>query len=208
MKSAQTPSLGMPLAGDILPVLVACVLTPGQDRLLLSSSGLNFGLRRSAWHLLGLLWGGYLTICLAAVGLGALFIAVPGLQILLRVAAGFCMLWLGYRLWHAPAPQAAPTVRALRPLRFGEAVLLQLGNTRSWLVAAALIVGFVPAGERYLEQMLATALVFCLATAPGLVLWTTHGAALQARMRTPSQLRRLQRGMAMITAAAAWLFWL
>ncbi|MEW6120134.1 MAG: LysE family translocator [Pseudomonadota bacterium] len=209
MKPSLTASLGAPLAGDTLLALaayaLATTLAPGPNTLLLLSSGLNYGLRRTGWHLLGILWGTYLAICLAGVGLGALFLAAPGMQTVLRVAAGFYMLWLAYRFWQAAAPQA---VQAPRPLRFGEAVLFQLGNPKVWLMAAAAIAGFVPAGAHYLERMLAAALVFCLAAAPGIVLWAAGGTALQARMRTPSHLRRLRRGMALITAAAAGLFWM
>ncbi|MBT9567919.1 MAG: LysE family translocator, partial [Thiobacillus sp.] len=32
-------------------------VTPGPNNPLLLSSGLNFGLRRTGWHVLGILWG-------------------------------------------------------------------------------------------------------------------------------------------------------
>ena len=206
MRAALTASLATPFAADTLTALVAyalvTTLTPGSNTLPLSGS--NSGLRRTGGHLLGLLWGSYLMICLAGVVLGARFVAAPGVQAVLRVATGVYMLWLASRIWRAAA---LPVVTGLPPVRFGEAVLRQLGNPGAWFVATAVVVGFVPAGERYLERMLATALVFCLATLPGIVLWAMRGARLYAWMRSPSHLRRLQRGMAAITAAAAFLFW-
>lgn len=208
MSAVLTTSLGTPLAGDTLMALVAYALVvtviPGSNNLRLLSARLDIGLRRSGWQLLGMLWGTYLMICLVGVVLGALFVAAPSVQAVLRYVAGFYMLWLASRFWRA---DALPVVPGLQPVRFGEAVLFQLGNPRAWLVATAVIVGFVPAGERYLERMLATALVFCLAALPGIALWAMRGARLHAWMRTPSYLRRLQRGMAAITAAAAFLFW-
>ena len=208
MKATLTASLGTLLAGDTLTALAAYALVvtvmPGLNNLRLLSSGPNFGLRRTGWHLLGMLWGTYLMICLVGVVLGALFMAAPGVQAILRYAAGFYMLWLASRFWRA---DAFPVVPGLQPVRFGEAVLFQLGNPKAWLVATAVIVGFVPADERYLERMLATALVFCLTALPGIVLWSMHRARLQAWMHTPSHLRRLQHGMAAITTAAAFLFW-
>lgn len=208
MSAALTMSLGTPLVGDTLTALVAYALVvtviPGSNNLCLLSAGLDFGLRRSGWHLLGILWGTYLVIYFVGMVLGALFVAAPGVQAVLRYAAGFYMLWLASRFWRT---DALPVVPGLQPVRFGEAVLLQLGNPRAWLVATAVIVGFVPAGERYLERMLSTALVFCLAALPGTALWAMRGARLHAWMHTPSHLRRLQLGTAATTAAAAFLFW-
>lgn len=209
MKTALTTSPGTPLAGDTLTALVAYALVmavmPGSNRLLLLSADPGFSRRLTGWHLLGRLWGIYLMICLAGVVLGALFVATPGLQAILRYAAGFYMLWLAIRLWRAAA---LPIMPGFQPVRFGQAVLFQLGNTGAWLVATAVIIGFVPAGERYLERVLTTALVFCLATLPGIALWITRGARLHAWMRSPSNLRRLKRGMTLITAASALLFWI
>lgn len=209
MSAALTTYLGTPLAGGTLTALVAYTLVvtviPGFNNLRLLSNRFDFGLLRSGLQLLGMLWGDYLVICLVGVVLGALFMVAPGVQTLLRYAAGFYMLWLASRFWRA---DALPRVPGSQPVRFGEAVLFQLGNPRSWLVAAAVIVGFVPTGERYLERMLVTALVFCLAALPGIALWTMRGAGLNAWMRTQSHLRHPQRGMAAITAAAGVLFWI
>lgn len=203
MKAAPTPLLEVPLAGGSLLALVvyavAMAFTPGQNTLHLLSPGGRSGLIRGAGHLLGTLWGIYLMICLAGVLLGALFLAAPGVQGVLRVAAGFYMLWLAIRLWRNAAP---PVVQVLRPRRFGEAVLVQLGNAKAWGLAVAVIAGFVPAGGQYLERMLTAALVFCLASLPGLVLWATHGDTMQRAMHS-----RLRRGLATITAATALLFW-
>lgn len=209
MSAALTMYLGTSLPGETLMALVAytvlVTVIPGLSNLRLLSDRLDFSLRRSGWQLLGMLWGAYLMICLVGVVLGALFMTAPSVQAILRYAAGFYMLWLASRYWRT---DALPIVPGLQPVRFGEAVLFQLGNPRAWLVATAVIVGFVPAGERYLERMLATALVFCLAALPGIALWTMRGAGLHAWMRTQSHLRRPQRGMAAITAAAAVLFWI
>ncbi|MCD6707385.1 MAG: LysE family transporter [Thiobacillus sp.] len=207
MKTTLTTSLDAPLASGSLVALVAYTVamsvTPGPNTLLVLSSSMKFGLYRSGWHLLGILWGIYLMICLAGVILGGLYAAAPGVQAVLRYAAGFYMLWLAARLWRDGAP---PVVQVLRPLRFGEAVLLQLGSPNGWLLAIAMIAGFVPAGGQYLERMLTAALVFCLASIPGLVLWATRGAMLQSGMHNRSS-QRLRRCMAAITAATALLFW-
>jgi len=180
-------------------------VTPGPNNLLLLSSGLNFGLRRSGWHVLGILWGTYLMICLVGVGLGALLASVPAVQIALKLAGSLCMLGLARQFWQAGTSQAR---HALRTLRFGEAVLYQLANPRVWLIATTVIAGFVPAGGHYLENVLATALTFCLAALPGIGIWAASGATLLAWTKDPAGLQRINRGMAVLTAATVPLLWL
>ncbi len=207
-RSSLRSSLSSELAGGSLVALVvyavAISVTPGPNTLLVLSPNMKFGLYRNGWHLLGLLWSTYLMICLAGVVVGGLYAAAPGAQAVLQYAAGFYMLWLAVRLWRDGAPFV---VQALRPLRFGEAVLRQLGNPKGWLLAIAIIAGFVPAGEQYLERMLTTALLLCLVSIPGLVLWATRGAMLQNGIhnRLSQQLRRTA---AAIMAAVALLFWI
>lgn len=180
-------------------------VTPGPNNLLLLSSGLYFGLRRTGWHMLGILWGTYLMICLVGVGLGALLAAVPAVQITLKLAGSIYMLCLARQFWRAGASQAG---HVLRPIRFGEAVLYQLANPKVWLIATTVIAGFVPAGGQYLESVLATALVFCLTALPGIGIWAASGATLLAWIKDPAGVRRINRGMAVLTAAAAPLLWL
>lgn len=205
MNAALATALESPPAGGALLALaayaVAISVASGPHTWATLPSGIRSGLRRSGWHLLGQLWGIYLVICLVGVGLGGLFMAAPGVQAMLRVAAGFVLLWAARRLWRNGVP---PVTQPRRTLRFGEAVLFQLGNPMAWLVATGVIVGFVPAGALYLERMLTMALVFCLATLPGIVLWTVDATALQNRMRASPYPRH---GMALLTASASVLFW-
>ena len=205
MKATLTTLPDAPFAGGSLIALViyavAMSITPGQHTLHILSSGKSFGFIHRVGHLLGMLWGTYLTICLTGVALGGLFAAMPAAQDVLRVTAGFYMLWLAWRLWRNGG---LPVTQALRPLRFGEAILQQLGNAKTWLLAIALVAGFVPAGDLYLERLLAVALMFCLAMLPALVLWATRGDVLQSSMSFRLPLRR---GMATVTAAMALLFW-
>ena len=205
MKATLTTLPDAPFAGGSLIALViyavAMSITPGQHALHILSSGKTFGFIHRVGYLLGMLWGTYLTICLTGVVLGGLFTAMPAAQDVLRVTAGVYMLWLAWRLWRNGGPSAT---QALRRLRFGEAILQQLGNAKTWLLAIALVAGFVPAGDLYLERLLAVALMFCLAMLPALVLWATRRDTLQSSMSFRLPLRR---GMAAVTAGMALLFW-
>ena len=186
--------------GALVVYAVAMSLTPGPYTPMALPPDMESGLRRSGWHLLGLLWGTYLMICLVGVVLGGVFMAAPGVQPVLRLAAGFCMLWLAVRLWRGGV---SPRARARGPLRFGEAVLIQLGHPMAWLAATGVIVGFVPAGALYLERVLAMAGVFCLACLPGMTRWAAAVSAQASRSHARQPWRQ---GAALLVIATAALF--
>lgn len=184
---------------------VVMAITPGPNNLLLLSAGLNFGLYRTVWHMAGILSGVLLQICVTGAGLGALFVLLPETQTALKLAGSVYMLWLGRRLWHAGELRATA---AGRPIGFGEALVFQFVNPKAWVMATTVIAAFVPAGDEYAERVVKARLIFTVAALPCISVWSARGAALHAWIQNPDALRRINRGMATLSALTAFLFWL
>lgn len=179
----------------------ALYVTPALHTLHVLSPCKTVGYIRCGVHLLGTLWGIYLTFCMAGVALGGLFMAAPAASGTIRVMAGLHLLWLAWRWWRGVE---SPAVRVLPPLRLGQAVLWQLGNAKTWLLAVWLIAGFVSPGDRYLENLLTAGGLFCLVLLPALLLWATQGRVLLHGKQVHPP---LQRGVAAVAAAMALLIW-
>ena len=179
-------------------------ITPGPNNVLLLSSGLNFGLRRTGGHLAGIFCGTLLMIGIVGAGLGVLFEQLPVLQTVLKWVGSLYMLWLARQLWNVDALNAA---EVLRPVRFVEAVLFQAINPKVWLMAITVNAAFVPAGGDYVKNVAIAALVFCVTAIPCITLWAASGAGLRAWVENPLALRRINRFMALLAAATVLLFW-
>src|SRR5210317_2167055 len=90
-------------------------ITPGPNNLMLAASGMNFGLRRSLPHILGVLLGFTTLATVAALGLGALYLAAPKLQLVSRYLGAAFLLYFAWRLAQAGrAETEAPSA----PFRF------------------------------------------------------------------------------------------
>lgn len=72
----------------------ATSVTPGPNNLMLMTSGVNFGLRRTIPHMLGIELGFGLLLLAVGMGLGALLHSMPGLQLAMKVASAAYLLWL------------------------------------------------------------------------------------------------------------------
>ena len=59
-------------------------ITPGPNNLMLLSSGINFGIRRSLGHLFGVVLGFNVMVILVGVGISKLFVLYPESYIILK----------------------------------------------------------------------------------------------------------------------------
>jgi len=78
--------------------------TPGPNNAMLFASGVNFGLRRTVPHLLGVTLGFTFMQLALGLGVGMVFEAVPGLYSVLRVLGLAYMLYLAWAIGTAVPP--------------------------------------------------------------------------------------------------------
>src|SRR5258708_16007853 len=83
------------------PLLIAFVIfaavmffTPGPNNIMLLSSGLTYGFRRSIPHIAGIAIGFAFMVGTVGLGLGAVFIAYPVLQTILKYAGAPYLVYL------------------------------------------------------------------------------------------------------------------
>ena len=95
-------------------VVFAAVMsfTPGPNNIMVLSSGLTYGFRRTLPHIAGITIGFAFMVGAVGVGLGAVFIAYPVLQTILKYAGAAYLIYLAardrdVRAGHAGAGQPA-----------------------------------------------------------------------------------------------------
>lgn len=197
-------SLSLDMLLSLAAYAFVMTITPGPNNVLLLASGLAFGLRRTGWHLAGVLAGTWLMISLVGAGLGALLITVPAAQTVLKLMGSAYMLWLARQLWNV---DALPTANAQRPIRFFDATVFQIVNPKVWLMATTVIAAFVPAGDQYVQRVVTVGLLFIVVAVPCISLWAAGGSLIRSWIHNPVTLRRINRVMALLAAATVVLFW-
>ena len=184
-----------------------CVMsiTPGPNNVMLMSSGLMFGFRRTCPHMLGIPLGVILQLWLTGAGLGALLALEPRLQMAMKVAGSLYLLWLAARLWQAAELKET---RARRPITFLQAMAFQFVNPKAWLTAATAVAVCAPPGDRYLGHLAVSCAVFAAVGLPCIAVWAGFGAALRPWLRRPGTALWINRAMAALTALTIVLFWI
>lgn len=178
------------------------LFSPGPNVILLTSSGARFGFRATLPHLLGVVVGVGVTAGLTGYGIGAALAALPGLELLLRIAAAFWIFYMAWRLWWAK-PGSADRSGA-RPMNFVEAVLFQWVNPKVWAVALAAVSAY-PGGLSPFGEALRLGSAFSGINFGVCLFWTSAGAMLAYLLQTPGAWRVFNRVMALALAAFALL---
>lgn len=188
----------MPL--DIFLALFALALTaawtPGPNNLMLAASGANFGLRRTAPHMLGVALGFPVMIFAVAMGLGAAIAASPGLREAMRWAGAALLLWFAWRIATAGKASAG---RRSRPLSFIEAAGFQWINPKGWAMALATTAQFVT-GAAVVTESLICAFAYLVAGLGSSLVWAGFGVGLGRVLSTEARLRAFNVTMGLLVA--------
>lgn len=180
-----------------------CTATPGPNNIMLASSGLAFGIRRTVPHMLGISFGIAAMLILCGLGLGAVFEQWPALRWLLRIAGALYLLWLAWKLWNLT--EVSPGQGA-HPLRFWQATIFQFINPKAWAMTVTAIASFSTAGRPLSLQLALITGVFVLVALPSNAAWTALGAGARELLDSREALTIFVRFMAVLTALTALIF--
>jgi homoserine/homoserine lactone efflux protein len=141
-----------------LVYLVAAIglsLTPGPNGLLCLAHGAAFGFRRALCTVAGGACGFFLLIALSLAGLGALLAASETAFTVAKWIGAAYLVYLGVRLWRAPAPALDDGRAGLRdaaigrPRLFLQGFLVAVSNPKGIIFFAAFLPQFMTAGTPY-----------------------------------------------------------
>ena len=168
----------------LLGFAFATSVTPGPNNMMLLASGVNFGVRRTLPHMLGISLGHALMVFLMGLGLSGVFVAVPAALTGLKVVSVVYMLWLAWKIAHASAPK--PGQAQGKPFTFLQAAAFQWVNPKAWAMALGAIANYAGGG---MAAVALVAVVFASVNLPSVALWAAAGEVLRGWLTDPLRLR-------------------
>jgi threonine/homoserine/homoserine lactone efflux protein len=186
----------------VIPMAVftfAGSVTPGPNNVMLAASGANFGFRRSSGHMLGVLVGASVLLYAVALGMGALFVALPALQLAIKIAGAIFLLYLAWRI--ATATPGARDVAPGRPLSFVAAFGFQFANPKAWTITAGAASTFMPTDIEAAIAAGILAATFAVVAVPAVILWTAFGVGIGHLLTSPRAHRLFNGSMGLLLVA-------
>ena len=129
-------SISQPLLWAFSAFALVMFFTPGPNNIMLLSSGLTYGFRRTLPHIAGVVIGFAFMVGAVGVGFGTVFIAFPVLQTMLKYAGAAYLIYLAAMI-AMPGPPKAGEEGERGPITFWGAAVFQWVNVKGWVVPAA-----------------------------------------------------------------------
>lgn len=183
----------------LIPVFIFAAsagITPGPNNIMLMTSGLNFGTRKSLPHYLGICIGFPLMVILIGFGLGFVFDKFPVIHDIIRIAGIVYLLYLSWLIANA-APRSL-TENESKPFSFLQAVLFQWVNPKAWIMATGAVAAYTTSTADIYIQVLIIAAIFMLVTFPSTGIWLLFGVWLKHLFKTPAHQRVFNIAMAIL----------
>ncbi|MGI3782045.1 MAG: LysE family translocator [Janthinobacterium lividum] len=190
---------------SVLLFVLAATVSPGGATTLATASGVQFGLRRSLPLMLGIAAGLTTLAVAAALGLAAVLLGVPHLEVVVRVLGSAYLLWLAWTIGRNGAPGGATLAE---PRRFGTGVLLLWLNPKAWAITLSAAAAFATRveGPFRLAALLGGAFAVCATLSQ--LLWCGLGGAVGRLLSKPWHWRALNVALAVLVVASIVPIWL
>lgn len=173
-------------------------ITPGPNNLLLATSGVNFGMRRTLPMVFGILVGCALQTVIAGVALEVLLHWMAAIRLPLTLAGCAYLLWLSWKIFRA----AAPEVRSKpQPMTLLGGACFQAINPKAWLMATNVAL-LHSASSGVLTVMIG----FMLLNLPCILIWAALGDRLRSHLQIAWKRQLFNSLMALsLVATTIWM---
>jgi len=176
-------------------------ITPGPNNMMLFSSGVNFGFRRTVPHMLGI-GAGFLSLLIGVgFGLGALLHSVPMLYTALKFAGGVYLVWIAWKIGMSRSLSEGKTGAA--PMTFLGAAAFQWVNPKAWVMAVTAMATYTDE-RQYFTTVLLVGVAFAAVNLPSVSTWAGFGSALREWLSVPVRLKWFNITMAVLLVLSLW----
>jgi threonine/homoserine/homoserine lactone efflux protein len=185
-------------------VIFAAVMyfTPGPNNIMLLSSGLTYGFRRTLPHLAGVVFGFAFMVGAVGLGLGTVFIAYPVLQTILKFAGAAYLIYLAAVIAMS-GPVSSGQDNSRGPMTFWGAVVFQWVNVKGWVMVIGTITAYAAIAS--FPWNIVLQVLICLPIgAAACVAWALFGSALRPILTSPKAVRAFNVVMAILLLASLY----
>jgi threonine/homoserine/homoserine lactone efflux protein len=184
-------------------VVFAAVMffTPGPNNIMVMSSGLTYGFRRTLPHIAGVTIGFAFMVGAVGLGFGTIFIAFPVLQVFLKYAGAAYLVYLAVVIAMSGPPKPGEARRG--PLTFWQGAMFQWVNVKGWVAIIGTITAYAAIAS-FPFNILLQVLTFLVMGTASITTWTLFGSALRPVLTSERAIRLFNIAMAVLLLASLY----
>lgn len=182
--------------------MVVMYFTPGPNNIMLLSSGLTYGFRRTIPHIVGIVIGFAFMVAAVGLGLGSVFLAYPVLQTVLKYAGAAYLIYLAAVIAMS-APAKPGEEKARGPMSFWGAAMFQWINAKGWVIVIGTITAYAAIAQFPFNIAIQTVISLMVGTV-STVVWALFGTALRPVLTSERLVRAFNVLMAILLLASLY----
>ena len=155
---------------------IATSFTPGPNNIMASHSGFNFGFKKTAPLMLGVIFGWTTMLICMEAGLIVIFQKFEILQLIIKILGSFFLVYLAYKI--AFSSNTNQTV-VKQPIGFFETFFFQFINPKGVVVAMITVSTFVDIQFNYLRDSIIVTTVYFFMAIGSITTWCLIGKYLR-----------------------------
>lgn len=175
-------------------------ITPGPNNLLLATSGVNFGFKRTLPMLFGILVGCAVQMLLASMALDVLLNWMASIRLPLTVVGCSYLLWLSWKIFRAAAPEVRERPR---PMTLVGGICFQAVNPKAWLMVTNVALMYANS-----NGVITVLLGFAALNLPCILIWAALGDRLRSHLQVAWKRQAFNSLMALsLVATTGWMLY-
>ncbi|MCA6106712.1 LysE family translocator [Bradyrhizobium cenepequi] len=182
---------------------VVMFFTPGPNNIMLLSSGLTYGFRRTVPHMAGITVGFAFMVGAVGLGLGTVFIAYPVLQTILKYIGVAYLIYLAAMIALAEPSSLESGASGGRPMTFWGAAMFQWVNAKGWVMVIGTITAYAAIAAFPWNIAIQVGLSLILGTL-SCIAWALFGTALRPILTSRLAVRAFNIVMAILLLASLY----
>ena len=180
---------------------IVMFFTPGPNNIMLLSSGLTYGFRPTVPHILGITFGFSFMVGAVGVGLGAVFLAYPVLQTILKWGGVAYLVYLAAAIAMSDPVKPEDGGRRKGPMTFIGAAMFQWINAKGWVMVISTITAYAAIAAFPLNIAIQVAISLALGVL-SCTTWALFGSALRPLLSSRRAVRIFNIVMALLLLAS------
>ncbi len=177
-------------------------ITPGPNNIMLMASGMNFGIKKSIPHILGVCIGFPIMVILIGLGFSIMFEQYPILHEVIKILGLVYLLFLSWLIASA-SPDKLENKKS-KPFTLLQAALFQWVNPKAWVIATSSISAYTTLTDDIYWQVLLIAAIFFFAAVISSSTWLVFGKGIKQVLQSPKQQRFFNISMALILVVSVF----
>ena len=177
--------------------------TPGPNNIMLLSSGVTHGFRRTVPHMMGVSFGFAFMVGAVGFGLATVFIRYPVLQEVLKYLGAAYLISLAVVIAFSGSAKTDNDTAPRGPMSFWGAALFQWVNAKGWVMVISTITAYAAIARFPANVALQVAISFVMAIG-STITWTLFGTALRPLLSSERAVRGFNILMALLLLASLY----